>query len=454
MGLARHFLPCFLVVSIKFERPVGPNGVDGSHRAAVLVVAVAVLDDVVQSGLQFGIVGEPLVELAFVEVTCREGDVFGHEVGQVLKGVRGLVFRGVVDDVEVGQNFVFLHGHVLPVDVGVNRLEVPSFLRAFDEQSPHDSVERVGDVGGDVDGAFHLAERVFLFGACEGFFAHPHREYGHAERIEVGLGSHLARYAPVVVHGGVVFLVDFGGGIDGGAVAPRHAIFAHDAVLGLGFQQVGNAKVAQHATPSFSVLDKDVGRLHVFVQHIGFVHLVETHGDAVGDEEDGLRLFLVLWVGGKVEVGVCRAFAFHKLHQFEGVAVGFNVDDAIFALQWLQGIQHLLVGSEPWVTKFQGVGFLAFLHFEYLAFGAVAKTFRDGAVVATHCNIFAHLVLKPRGCLALRFCRPTGGSRCLFGGSRCLFRNGCCLFGGDCCPFWRMGIRRHRFRCHSRAFGY
>ena len=181
-----------------------------------------------------------------------------------------------------------------------------------------------------------------------------------------------------------------------------------------------------------------------------------------------MRLFLVLGVGSKVEVGVCRTFAFHKLHQFEGVAVSFNVDDAVLALQWLQGVQHLLVGSESRVTELQGVGFLAFLHFEYLAFGAVAKTFRDGAVVAAHCNIFAHLVFKPRGGLALRFGRPSGGRRCFFGsrrcffgsrrcffGSRCcLFGSGCCLFGGYGSPFRRMGIRWHRFRCHSRAFGY
>ena len=146
------------VDTIQSDYPFGEDGKDGCYRATFLVGLVAVFDDVIQSDLLVAIIGKPIIELAFVEVTCREVEVFKHEVAQVLKGVCYLVFRGVVNDVKVGQYLVFLHRHVLTVDVGVNRLEVPTFFRAFDEQSPHDPVQRVRNFVRDFDSTLYFAQ--------------------------------------------------------------------------------------------------------------------------------------------------------------------------------------------------------------------------------------------------------------------------------------------------------
>ena len=68
------------------------------------------------------------------------------------------------------------------------------------------------------------------------------------------------------------------------------------------------------------------------MQYVDLMHLIQAHGDTVGDEQYGLCFLFVFRVISKVEVGVCRAFAFDELHEFEGVAVCLGVNDTIFAL--------------------------------------------------------------------------------------------------------------------------
>ena len=80
------------VDTINDDYLIGADGENSCYCAISLVCLIAIFDDVVQSGLQFGVVGEPFVELAFVEVTRCKVEVFNHEVGQVFKGVCRLMF--------------------------------------------------------------------------------------------------------------------------------------------------------------------------------------------------------------------------------------------------------------------------------------------------------------------------------------------------------------------------
>ena len=82
--------------------------------------------------------------------------------------------------------------------------------------------------------------------------AEPQAKDGHAQRIEIGGGRQLAIGAPFDDRGAHIH---FRGSINRGAVLQGRSLAV--------FEHYGNAKVAKHAVPSLSVVNQNVGRLHV-----------------------------------------------------------------------------------------------------------------------------------------------------------------------------------------------
>ena len=245
----------------------------------------------------------PALYLSPVEILHGQIHVVRHECGQFFRSIGNLMLGGVVSDVQVLYTKGLVHGDVLPVHGANYLIQIPAFGRVLDEKSAAYLGQRVGHVGGNRYAALHLVDGHVLLQGLELPFAHPQRQDGHTQGVEVRLGSEF--YVDAIGKGYSV-CIDLRSSVYGGA----HLFGGAASVL---VQKIGNAEVAEHAVPVIPVLYEDVGGFHIFVQHPGLVHGVERHGSLERYRQDGLGIALY--------AGLCGA-AFGKIfRQFEGLVV-------------------------------------------------------------------------------------------------------------------------------------
>ena len=172
------------------ERDSGVQQEDSGEKTGVMVLRVAIFHYFMNLHRQFGIGPQPAFHLSAVEVFDRQvAFVFEHEHCQLLGRVRDLTFRSVVGYVQVFDYLAFVHGHVFAVKRTLYLRVVPALRRVLDQKAAADLRERVGHVRRDDDTALFLVERQFGLLCVESALAHPQREDGHAERVEISLRS-------------------------------------------------------------------------------------------------------------------------------------------------------------------------------------------------------------------------------------------------------------------------
>ena len=325
-------------VAAERERDRGVQQEDGGEITGVPVLRVAIFHYVMDLNRELGIGLEPAFDLPAVEVLDREvAFVLEHKPGQFLRGVGDLVLRCVVGDVQVFDYLPFIHGDVLavhgPLDLGI----VPALRRILDEQAAANLRERIRHVRRDRDTALFLVHRQLGFLGVERAFAHPERENRHSERVEIGLGREF--YEGAFGEGDRVS-VDFRGGVDWGADLVGNAGAAQ-------VQLVRDSEVAEDAVPVRRVADEDVRRLDVFVQHAGFVHLVQGYGSLQRDRKNRFRVPFQASGGG-----IAPGDIFHELIV---VAVFDYIDRIAPAFQRFEALEDLLVRFISFVAELESI---------------------------------------------------------------------------------------------------
>ena len=220
----------------------------------------------------------------------------------------------VIGDVQIFDSQGLVHRHVFLVHGTLYLVQVPALGRVLDEQAAADLCQRVGHIRGNRDTTFHLVDGHVLFHCAERPLAHPEREYGHTQRIEVRLGGEF-NVDSVGQRNRV--RIDFRCRVDGRA----HLQGGASTLL---VQDVRYAEVAEHAVPGIAVFDKDIGGLHVLVQHARLVHGVERHCGLEGYSKYGLGITLDAGFG-------CIAFR-NVFREFESLVVGEHIGDIALAL--------------------------------------------------------------------------------------------------------------------------
>ena len=402
---------------------------------------IAGIHNVLHLHHQLRIRRQPLFDLAAVEVFLGKVYIVGHALGEFLGRVGYQVFGGVIGDVQVLDDLVFLYRDLFPVQGFFYLFPGPALARVLDEEATANPGQRVRHVSRNDNAALHFVYGQLLLGH-ERALPHPQREDGHAQRIKVRLGGELD--------------VGFIGNGDGVRVHLRGGINGGTELLGGTFsvlaQLIRNAKVAQDGGHFLPVLDEDVGRFDVLVQNAGLVQLVQGHGRI---DDDGKDPFFVAFEAAVPYVPL-RVVG-HELviigivHQLHRITLGKALD----------GRDGRLVGLEARVAEFEGVFPLAVRYQVQNPFRAAADDLLDGEAVFSHLDGFTGLIgfgavldgdaslctkrrrrllegsgflesgrfLEGGGYLRRRSCRFLRSGRRFLRGGRRLLRGGFCFLG-------------------------
>ena len=329
---------------------------------------IADIHNVLHLHHQLRIRRQPLFDLAAVEVFLGKVYIVGHALGEFLGRIGYQVLGGIVGDVQVLDNLVFIRRNILPVQGLFYLFPGPALGRVPDEQAAANPGERLRHIGGDGQAAFHLVKSKLLLGH-ERALPHPKGEDGHAQRIKIGLGSELN---VGFVQDGDGVRIHLRGGINGGT----ELLGGTFAVL---VQEVRDAKVAQDGGHFLPVFNKDVGGLYIFVQDTGRMQFIQGHGRV---EDNRKNPFCIAFEAGLGHISLRvvghEFIILGILHQLHRIAL------------WkaLNGRQHGLVGLEARVKAFEGIVPPAICHQVQDAFGAIVDYLFYGKAATARLNGF------------------------------------------------------------------